>query len=40
MMTTVQGDKYAIGYASLGSLNDSVKKIKVDGVNLLSVGKR
>lgn len=32
MMTTVQGDKYAIGYASLGSLNDSVKKIKVDGV--------
>lgn len=32
MMTTIQGDKYAIGYASLGSLNDSVKKIKVDGV--------
>ena len=32
MMTTVQSDIYAIGYASLGSLNDSVKALKIDGV--------
>lgn len=32
MMTTVAGDKYAIGYISLGSLNDSVKALDVDGV--------
>lgn len=32
MMTTVNGDEYAIGYASLGSLNDSVKAVKIDGV--------
>ena len=31
-MTTVAGDTYAIGYISLGSLNDTVKAIKVDGV--------
>ncbi len=31
MMTTVAGNKYAIGYVSLGSLNDSVKSISVDG---------
>lgn len=31
MMTTVSQDKYAIGYISLGSLNDSVKALKVDG---------
>lgn len=32
MMTTVQGDVNAIGYISLGSLNDSVTAVKVDGV--------
>lgn len=32
MMTTVQGNKSAIGYISLGSLNDSVKAMKIDGV--------
>ena len=32
MMTTVAGNKYAIGYISLGSLNDTVKALKVDGV--------
>jgi len=32
MMTTVSGDENAIGYISLGSLNDSVKALKVDGV--------
>lgn len=32
MMTTVAGDENAIGYISLGSLNDSVKALKVDGV--------
>ena len=32
MMTTVAGNENAIGYISLGSLNDSVKAIKVDGV--------
>ena len=32
MMTTVSGDEYAIGYSSLGALNDSVKALKVDGV--------
>lgn len=31
MMTTVAGDEYAIGYVSLGSLNDSVKALKIDG---------
>ena len=31
MMTTVAGDDYAIGYVSLGSLNDSVKAMKIDG---------
>jgi phosphate transport system substrate-binding protein len=31
MLTTVAGDKYAIGYVSLGSLNDSVKALKIDG---------
>ncbi len=31
MMTTVAGDEYAIGYVSLGSLNDTVKAVKVDG---------
>lgn len=31
MLTTVAGDEYAIGYVSLGSLNDTVKAAKVDG---------
>lgn len=31
MMTTVAGDEYAIGYVSLGSLDDSVKAVKIDG---------
>ena len=31
MLTTVAGDDYAIGYVSLGSLNDSVKALKIDG---------
>lgn len=32
MMTTVSGDEYAIGYTSLGALNDTVKALNVDGV--------
>lgn len=32
MLTTVAGDEYAIGYVSLGSLDDSVKAVKIDGV--------
>lgn len=32
MMTTVEGNPYAIGYISLGSLNDTVKAVTVDGV--------
>lgn len=31
MMTTVSQNQYAIGYISLGSLNDSVKALKIDG---------
>ena len=31
MMTTVAGNEYAIGYVSLGSLDDSVKALKIDG---------
>lgn len=31
MLTTVSGDEYAIGYVSLGSLNDSVKAVSIDG---------
>lgn len=31
MLTTVAGDEYAIGYVSLGSLNESVKALKIDG---------
>ena len=31
MMTTVSGDASAIGYISLGSLNETVKALKVDG---------
>lgn len=33
MMTTVSQDNYAIGYISLGSLNNSVKALKVDGAD-------
>lgn len=32
MMTTVAGDVNAIGYISLGSLNETVKAVKIDGV--------
>ena len=32
VITTVSGDTYAIGYISLGSLNNTVKALKVDGV--------
>ncbi len=31
MMTTVANDKDAIGYISLGSVNDTVKALKIDG---------
>ncbi|HBP25004.1 MAG TPA: phosphate ABC transporter substrate-binding protein [Oribacterium sp.] len=31
MITSVAGDKQAIGYISLGSLNDTVKAVKIDG---------
>lgn len=31
MLTTIAGDEYAIGYVSLGSLNDTVKAVKIDG---------
>lgn len=33
MITTVQGNENAIGYISLGSLNDDVKAVKIDGVD-------
>ncbi len=33
MMTTVAGNEYAIGYVSLGSLNDTAKALKVDGAD-------
>lgn len=32
IITSVQDDKYAIGYISLGSLSDSVKPVKIDGI--------
>ena len=32
MLTTVAGDAYAIGYVSLGSMNESVKAVSVEGV--------
>lgn len=31
MLTSVAGDTYGIGYVSLGSLNDTVKAVKIDG---------
>lgn len=33
MLTSVAGDPYAIGYVSLGSLNDTVKAVKIDGAD-------
>lgn len=36
VLMTVNGDKNAIGYISLGSLNDSVKAVKVEGVEATS----
>lgn len=33
VLTTVKEDEYAIGYISLGSLNDSVKALQIDGVS-------
>lgn len=33
MITSVAGDRQAIGYISLGSLNDSVKALKIDGAD-------
>ncbi len=33
MMTNVVNDKYAVGYISLGSLNDTVKAVSIDGVS-------
>ncbi len=32
MLTTVAGDENAIGYVSMGSLNDTVKAVTIDGV--------
>lgn len=32
MMTTIAGDKDAIGYVSLGTLQDTVKAVKIDGI--------
>lgn len=32
MLTNVAGDEYAIGYVSLGSLNDSIKAMKIDEI--------
>ncbi len=32
MISTVSGDTYAIGYISLGSLNDEVKAVSINGV--------
>lgn len=32
MMQTVAGDEYAIGYISLGSLDDTVKAVSIEGV--------
>jgi len=32
VLTSVAGEKYAIGYVSTGSLNDTVKVLKIDGI--------
>lgn len=34
VMTTVAGNRSAIGYISLGSLNETVKPLKIDGVKI------
>ncbi len=34
VMTTVAGNRSAIGYISLGSLNETVKPLKIDGVGI------
>jgi phosphate transport system substrate-binding protein len=36
MMTNVAQDSYAIGYVSLGSMNETVKGLKIDGVEASS----
>lgn len=36
VLTTVAGDEYSIGYISLGSLNDTVNAVKVEGVEATS----
>ncbi|MDD2215613.1 MAG: substrate-binding domain-containing protein [Eubacteriales bacterium] len=36
MLANIEGDPYSIGYVSLGSLNDSVKSVTVDGVQAKS----
>jgi ABC-type phosphate transport system, periplasmic component len=33
VLTNVSSNQYAIGYASLGSVNDTVKVLKIDGVD-------
>lgn len=33
MMTSIAGDLYSIGYISLGSMNDTVKGIQIDGTD-------
>jgi len=32
VLTDIAGDPYGIGYVSLGSLNDTIKAVKIDGV--------
>jgi phosphate transport system substrate-binding protein len=32
MMMNISGDRYAVGYTSLGSLNETVRAVKIDGV--------
>ena len=39
MMSTVAGNQYAIGYISLGSLNDEVKALKIDGAEASEIGR-
>ena len=38
MLTTVAGDENSIGYVSLGSLNDTVKAVKIDGAEASAEG--
>ena len=37
ILTTVQNDVYSIGYISMGSLNNNVKALQINGVNATSV---